>query len=80
MNIVDKANLNQHSNRIQDDPLNDNPEVDFDTDNYIYQSLTYDQPLPPETEDGQSLAAEGSAAWAYDASPGTVRIPHRLYL
>ena len=60
MNIVDKSNLNQHSNRIQDDPLNDNPEVDFDTDNYIYQSLTYDQPLPPETEDGQSLAAEAA--------------------
>ena len=60
MNIVDKANLNQESNRVQNDPLNDNPEVDFDPDAYILTSLTYDQPLPLTTEDGTSLASEAT--------------------
>jgi len=55
MNIVDKANLNQQWNRPQSDPLNDNPEVDFDPDDYIYVAMTYDQPLPVETEDGIPL-------------------------
>jgi hypothetical protein len=55
MNIVDKGNLNQQWNRPQPDPLNDNPEVDFDTDAYILVALTYDQPPPPETEDGIPL-------------------------
>ena len=32
MNIVDKGNLNQQWNREQTDPMNDNPEVDFDSD------------------------------------------------
>ena len=58
LNIVDKENLNQHSNRPQEDPLNDDPEVDFDPDSYILTALKYDQPLPMETEDGQSLEAE----------------------
>ncbi len=60
LNIVDKENLNQHSNRVQDDPLNDDPEVDFDPDAYILTALKYDQPLPLTTEDGQSLAAEAA--------------------
>jgi hypothetical protein len=55
MNIVDKANLNQQWNRVQDDPLNDNPEVDFDPDDYILTALTYDQPPPTETEDGTPI-------------------------
>jgi len=55
MNIVDKGNLNQQWNRVQLDPMNDNPEVDFDADAYILASLKYDQPLPPTTEDGESL-------------------------
>lgn len=55
MNIVDKANLNQQWNRVQEDPLNDNPEVDFDPDEAIYTALTYDQPPPAETEDGTPI-------------------------
>lgn len=60
MNIVDKNNLNQESNRVQLDPMNDNPEVDFDPDDYILASLKYDQPLPLTAEDGTSLAAEAA--------------------
>lgn len=60
MNIVDKNNLNQQQNRVQLDPLNDNPEVDFDPDSYILTALKYDQPLPLTAEDGTSLAAEAS--------------------
>lgn len=52
MNIVDKGNLNQEWNRIQEDPMNDNPEMDFDTDEYMLASMKYDQPLPETTEDG----------------------------
>ncbi|MBW8034912.1 MAG: hypothetical protein FVQ79_04550 [Planctomycetes bacterium] len=55
MNIVDKGNLNQQWNRVQEDPMNDNPEVDFDTDEYVLASLKYDQPLPLTTEDGVPL-------------------------
>jgi hypothetical protein len=55
MNIVDKANLNQQWNREQTDPMNDNPEVDLDTDAYILAAMKYDQPLPLETEDGTPL-------------------------
>ena len=60
MNIVDKGNLNQESNRVQEDPLNDNPEVDFDQDSYILTALTYDQPPPLTTEDGTPI--EGGRA------------------
>lgn len=60
MNIVDKGNLNQQWNRVQEDPMNDNPEVDFDQDSYILASLKYDQPLPPEAEDGTSLQSEAT--------------------
>jgi len=60
MNVVDKANLNQQSNRVQLDIMNDNPEVDFDPDDYILASLKYDQPLPMTDEFGNSLAAEAS--------------------
>ena len=60
MNIVDKGNLNQQWNRVQPDPLNDNPEVDFDPDEYILTALTYDQPLPLTAEDGTSLAEEAA--------------------
>ncbi|MDZ7724243.1 MAG: hypothetical protein U5R06_15915 [candidate division KSB1 bacterium] len=60
MNIVDKNNLNQESNRVQPDPMNDNPEVDFDPDSYILASLEYDQPLPPTAEDGTPLDAEAA--------------------
>jgi hypothetical protein len=56
MNIVDKGNLNQQWNRVQEDPLNDNPEVDFDPDEYILTALTYDQPPPLTTEDGTPIA------------------------
>ena len=52
MNIVDKGNLNQQWNRVQEDPLNNNPEVDFDSDDYILIALKYDQPPPATTEDG----------------------------
>jgi hypothetical protein len=55
MNIVDKGNLNQQWNRVQEDPMNDNPEVDFDPDSYILEALTYDQPPPPTTEDGTPI-------------------------
>ena len=60
MNIVDKNNLNQHANRIQPDPMNDNPEVDFDQDDYILAALQYDNPLPLTTEDGVDLSAEAA--------------------
>lgn len=60
MNIVDKGNLNQEWNRVQPDPMNDNPEVDFDPDSYIYAALTYDQPLPLTAEDGTSLESEAA--------------------
>ncbi len=60
MNIVDKGNLNQEWNRVQPDPMNDNPEVDFDPDSYIYESLVYDQPLPLTAEDGTSLESEAA--------------------
>ena len=55
MNIVDKGNLNQQWNRVQDDPMNDNPEVDFDQDSYILASLKYDQAPPLTTEDGTAI-------------------------
>jgi hypothetical protein len=60
MNIVDKGNLNQEWNRVQEDPLNDDPEVDFDPDSYILTALTYDQPPPLTTEDGTPI--EGGRA------------------
>ena len=55
MNIVDKGNLNQEWNRVQEDPMNDNPEVDFDPDSYILASLLYDQDPPLTTEDGTPI-------------------------
>jgi len=55
MNIVDKGNLNQQWNRVQEDPMNDTPEVDFDQDSYILASLLYDQPPPLTTEDGTAI-------------------------
>jgi len=55
MNIVDKGNLNQQWNRIQEDPMNDTPEMDFDTDAYLLASLKYDQPKPATTEDGVAI-------------------------
>lgn len=60
MNIVDKANLNQQWNRVQEDPMNDNPEVDFDPDDYILAALKYDQQPPETTEDG--IPIEGGRA------------------
>ena len=72
MNIVDKGNLNQQWNRVQEDPMNDNPEVDFDQDDYILASLKYDQPLPPTAEDGQSLSNIA-------ASLGLSTAPRTLY-
>ncbi|MFQ6114792.1 MAG: hypothetical protein ACE5NG_12050, partial [bacterium] len=71
MNIVDKGNLNQQWNRVQEDPMNDNPEVDFDPDDYILAALKYDQPLPPTTEDGQSLA-EVAASLGLSIAPRTL--------
>jgi hypothetical protein len=54
-NIVDKANLNQQSNRVQEDPNNDNPEVKFDSDAYCLSSLKYVQAPPEKTEDGVAI-------------------------
>jgi hypothetical protein len=55
MNIVDKANLNQQWNRVQDDPLNDTPELGIDPPENFLTALTYDQPLPLTTEDGSPI-------------------------
>ena len=77
MNIVDKGNLNQHSNRIQPDPMNDNPEVDFDTDAYILASLQYDNPLPLTTEDGTDLTAEAARLGLEIAA---VQLPYEKYI
>ncbi len=86
MNIVDKGNLNQQWNRAQPDPLNDNPEVDFDSDDYILVALTYDQPPPPETEDGIPIPGGRPpsdqehqpdyiySTGPYDIPPGAVRL------
>ena len=68
MNIVDKGNLNQQWNRIQEDPMNDNPEVDFDADSYILASLKYDQPLPETTEDGTPIPG-GIPPTRYERQP-----------
>lgn len=69
LNIVDKDNLNQHSNRIQEDPLNDNPEPEFDSDTYIVTALQFDQPLPPTAEDGTPLDAEAARLGLSIAAP-----------
>ncbi len=69
MNIVDKNNLNQHSNRIQNDPMNDNPEVDFDTDDYVLAAMKYDNPLPLVSEDGVDLSAEATRLGLTTAAP-----------
>ncbi|MCD6115896.1 T9SS type A sorting domain-containing protein [bacterium] len=72
MNVVDKGNLNQEWNRVQLDPMNDDPEVDFDPDDYILRALKYDQPLPPTTEGGQSLSDVA-------ANLGLTTAPRTLY-
>jgi hypothetical protein len=55
MNIVDKNNILQQWTRPQTDPMNDDPEIGVDTDEYFLASLMYDQPPPLTTEDGTSL-------------------------
>tara|TARA_Y100000588_G_scaffold372044_1_gene444127 strand:- start:27 stop:2048 length:2022 start_codon:yes stop_codon:yes gene_type:complete len=80
MNIVDKNNLNQHANRIQQDPMNDNPEVDFDTDDYILAALKYDNPLPLTSEDGVDLTSEATRLGLTVAAPQLPYEKHMSYL
>jgi hypothetical protein len=64
-NIVDKNNLNQQSNRVQEDPNNENPETHFDSDAYCLSALKYVQAPPATTEDGVAIPG-GRRATRYE--------------
>lgn len=56
MNIVDKMNMLQAWTRVQEDPMNNDPEIGVDSDEYFYKSMVYDQPPPLTYESGQTIS------------------------